>query len=168
MSKTFEVVRTGQFVLGLFYAILRASQFRIWMNKLLSANDSLPRPCWLVKPKQQDVIDYLQEENRVLREQLGGKRVRFSDDQRRHMAVRAKQLGRRVLNDLTTIVTPSTLLAWHRRLIARKYDGSKQRGQPADRAGRASRPKRRSNPMPSPARRDAELLFIVRRRDRAG
>ena len=82
---------------------------------------------WL-NHQQQDVIDYLQEENRVLREQLGGKRVRFSDDQRRRLAVRAKKLGWRVLNDLTTIVTPSTLLAWHRRLIARKYDGSKQRG----------------------------------------
>src|SRR6516162_2451238 len=82
---------------------------------------------WL-NQQQQDVIDYLQEENRVLREQLGGKRVRFSDDQRRRLAVRAKKLGWRVLNDLTTIVTPSTLLAWHRRLIASKYDGSKQRG----------------------------------------
>ena len=82
---------------------------------------------WL-NQQQQDVIDYLQEENRVLREQLGGKRVRFSDDQRRRLAVRAKKLGWRVLNDLTTIVTPATLLAWHRRLIARKYDGSKQRG----------------------------------------
>ena len=82
---------------------------------------------WL-NQRQQDALDYLQEENRVLREQLGGKRLRFSDDQRRGLAVRAKKLGWRMLNDLTTIVTPATLLAWHRRLIARKYDGSKQRG----------------------------------------
>ena len=82
---------------------------------------------WL-NQRQQDVIDYLQEENRVLREQLGGKRLRFSDDQRRGLAVRAKKLGWRMLNNLTTIVTPATLLAWHRRLIARKYDGSRQRG----------------------------------------
>ena len=78
--------------------------------------------------QQQEVIDYLQEENRILREQLGGKRLRFNDDQRRRLAVRAKKLGWRMLNELTTIVTPATLLGWHRRLIARKYDGSKQRG----------------------------------------
>ena len=82
---------------------------------------------WL-NEQQQDVIGYLQEENRVLREQLGGKRLRFNDDQRRRLAVRAKKLGWRMLHDLTTIVTPATLLAWHRKLIARKYDGNKQRG----------------------------------------
>ena len=82
---------------------------------------------WL-NQQQQEVIDYLQEENRVLREQLGGKRLRFNDDQRRRLAVRAKKLGGRWLQELTTLVTPATLLAWHRRLIARKYDGSQQRG----------------------------------------
>lgn len=82
---------------------------------------------WL-NQQQQDAIDYLQEENRVLREQLSGKRLRFSDDQRRRLAVRAKKLGWRMLHELTTIVTPATLLAWHRRLIARKYDGSRRRG----------------------------------------
>jgi hypothetical protein len=82
---------------------------------------------WL-NQRQQDVFDYLQQENRVLREQFGGKRLRFKADQRRHLAVRGKKLGWRMLNELTTMVTPATLLAWHRRLIARKYDGSKQRG----------------------------------------
>jgi hypothetical protein len=78
--------------------------------------------------QQQDVIDYLQEENRILREQLGGKPLRFNDDQRRRLAVRAKKLGWRMLHELTTIVTPAALLGWHRRLIARKYDGSRQHG----------------------------------------
>jgi len=82
---------------------------------------------WL-NQRQQDVIDYLQEEDCVLREQLGGKRLRFNDEQRRRLAVRATKLGWRVLQELTTIVTPATLLAWHRRLIAMKYDGSKRRG----------------------------------------
>jgi putative transposase len=82
---------------------------------------------WL-NQQQQDIIDYLQEENRVLREQLSGKRLRFSDDQRRRLAVRAKKLGWRMLQEVSTIVTPATLLAWHRRLIAKKYDGHKQRG----------------------------------------
>jgi hypothetical protein len=65
--------------------------------------------------RQQDVIDYLQEENRILREQLGGKRLRFND-QRRRSAARAKKLGWRTLHELTTIVTPATPLAWHRSL----------------------------------------------------
>jgi putative transposase len=78
--------------------------------------------------RQQEVIEYLQEENLVHREQLGRKRLRLNDDQRRRSAIRAKKLGRRMLHELTTLVTPETLLAWHRRLIARKYDGRKQRG----------------------------------------
>src|SRR6267378_1421325 len=78
--------------------------------------------------QQRDVIDYLHEENRVLREQLGPRRVRFSDAQRRRLAAKAKTLGRRVLRDFATIVTPDTLLAWHRTSIAKKYDASKRRG----------------------------------------
>jgi putative transposase len=78
--------------------------------------------------QQQDFIEHLHEENRVLREHLGGKRLRCNDDQRRRLAVRAKKLGWRMLQGLTTIVTPATLLGWHRRLIAQKYDGGKRRG----------------------------------------
>jgi putative transposase len=78
--------------------------------------------------QQRDVIDYLQEENRVLREQLGPRRLRFTDAQRRRLAAKAKTLGRRVLRDIATIVTPDTLLAWHRTLIAKKYDGCTRRG----------------------------------------
>jgi hypothetical protein len=77
---------------------------------------------------QRNVIEYLQEENFALREQLGPRRLRFTDDQRRRLAAKAKRLGRRVLRDIATIVTPDTLLAWHRTLIAKKYDGSARRG----------------------------------------
>ena len=77
--------------------------------------------------RQQEVIAYLQEENRVLCEQLGGKRFRFTDQQRRRLAVNAKAVGRKGLFELETLVTPDTLLRWHRQLIARKYDGSKTR-----------------------------------------
>jgi transposase InsO family protein len=77
--------------------------------------------------QQRDVIDYLREENRVLRDQLGNKRLRLKDEQRRPLAVKAKKLGWRMLHELTTIVTPETLLAWDRKLIAWKYDGSRQR-----------------------------------------
>ena len=73
---------------------------------------------------QRQVIEYLREENRVLREQLGGRRVRLNDNQRRRLAVKAKALGRKVLAEVASIVTPETLLAWHRKLIAQKYDGT--------------------------------------------
>jgi hypothetical protein len=78
---------------------------------------------WL-NQRQQQLIEYLIEENRVLREQLGRRRLRSNDDQRRRLAAKAKKLGRKVLAQIATIVTPETLMAWHRKLIAEKYDGS--------------------------------------------
>ena len=82
---------------------------------------------------QQDLIEYLQEENRVLREQLGAKRLLFTDVQRRRLAAKARKIGRKGLFEIGTLVTPDTLLRWYRRLIAKKYDGSQAR--------RAGRPK---------------------------
>jgi hypothetical protein len=63
-----------------------------------------------VNRDQQEVIEYLQEENRVLREQLGGRRIRFTDVQRRRLARRARRVGRRGLAEIATVVTPDTLL----------------------------------------------------------
>ena len=59
--------------------------------------------------RQLKVIDYLVEENRVLREQLGRRRLRFNDEQRRRLAVKAKEVSRNVLAQVATIVTPETL-----------------------------------------------------------
>lgn len=81
-----------------------------------------------VNRHQQEVIVYLQAENHVLRQQLGPKRLRFTDAQRRRLAVKARAVGRKGLYTLNTIVTPDTLLRWYRNLIARKYDGSRHRG----------------------------------------
>jgi putative transposase len=83
--------------------------------------------------QQQNAIEYLREENRILRGQLGSRRVRLTDEQRRSLAAKARLLGRRMLAELATIVTPETLLRWHRKLIANKYDGSARcrSGQPA-------------------------------------
>jgi hypothetical protein len=64
--------------------------------------------------RQQFAIDYLREENRMLREQLGHRRLRFNDDQRRRLAAKARRLCRRVLKEVAGIVTPETLLSWHR------------------------------------------------------
>ena len=89
---------------------------------------------WLNR-HQEDLIDYLREQNRVLREQLGGRPLRLTDAQRRRLAVRGQKLGRRVLMQVAGIVTPDTILRWYRRLIARKYDGSARggRGRPVTR-----------------------------------
>ena len=92
---------------------------------------------------QDDLIAYLREENRVLREHLGPRPLRRTDAQRRRLAVRGQQLGRRVLMQVAGIVTPDPILRWYRRLIAQTYDGSARRG--------------RGRPMP---RRDVAALVV--------
>ena len=57
----------------------------------------------------------------VLRQQLGRRRLRLTDDQRRRLAVRGKAIGRRALVEIASLVTPDTILRWHRQLIAEKW-----------------------------------------------
>lgn len=73
-----------------------------------------------VNRSQLEVIAYLKAENRVLREQLGNKRLLLTDAQRRRLAMKAKLVGRRGLSEIETLVTPDTLLRWYRTLIAQK------------------------------------------------
>jgi len=80
---------------------------------------------WLNR-NQQSVIEYLQDEVKVMKELLG-KRPRFNDNQRRRLAAKARKIGCQRLQQFATIATPQTLLDWHRRLIARKYDGNGRR-----------------------------------------
>ena len=82
-----------------------------------------------VNRHQDDLIAYLREENRVLREHLGPRPIRLTDAQRRRLAVRGQKLGRRVVMQVAGIVTPDTILRWYRRLIAQTYDGSARRGR---------------------------------------
>jgi transposase InsO family protein len=83
---------------------------------------------WLQRHQQQ-VITYLLAENRVLKAQLGGRRLRLTDTERRRLAALAHPLGRKRLQEVATLVTPDTLLHWYRQLIARKFAGSRQRRQ---------------------------------------
>jgi hypothetical protein len=74
--------------------------------------------------REQEIIEYLRAENRVLREKLGKKRILFDDDQRRCLAIKGKILGRKMLEQVAMIVTPDAILRWHRELVSAKWDYS--------------------------------------------
>lgn len=76
--------------------------------------------CWLER-QAATRIDYLKAENRALRARLGGRRIIFTDAERRTLATLAKEVGRKALSNLDPIVTPATLLRWHRELVAKKW-----------------------------------------------
>ena len=60
----------------------------------------------LINRRQGEVLEYLIEENRVLKEQMKGRRLRLTDDQRRRLAAKGRRIGRRLLMQVATIVTP--------------------------------------------------------------
>jgi transposase InsO family protein len=70
--------------------------------------------------------EYLVTENRILRHQITG-RVRLTDTERKTLATIGKKLGRQMLNEVASLVTPDTILAWYRKLVAQKFDGSGRR-----------------------------------------
>jgi transposase InsO family protein len=74
------------------------------------------------------VIEFLQAENRLLKQRLHGRRIRFTDAERVLLARKAKAVGRKALLELDTIVSPDTLLRWHRRLVAQKWNFAERRG----------------------------------------
>ena len=82
-----------------------------------------------INREQAAAIEYLQEENRILRHQLAGKRLTFTTIERQRLALRTYELGKQRLKDMATIVTPDTLMRWYRELVAKKFDGSQQRKQ---------------------------------------
>ena len=91
--------------------MIDASAFQLLLTVLIG---------WLA-PRERQVVVYLIEENRCLRRQLGGRRLRLTVADRRRLAARAYRVGRRVLREIATIATPDTLLRWHRHLIADKW-----------------------------------------------
>jgi transposase InsO family protein len=76
--------------------------------------------CWLERQAAAQ-IEYLKGENRLLRARLGRRRLVFTDPERRTLAVLAKAIGSKVLRDLDPLVSPATLMRWHRNLVARKW-----------------------------------------------
>ena len=80
-----------------------------------------------VNRQQQEMIEYLQTENRVLIEKFGKRRILLSDDQRRRLAVKGQILGRKRLEEVGTLFTPDTMMRWHRTLVAKKWDYSDRR-----------------------------------------
>ncbi len=83
--------------------------------------------CGWVNERQQRIIEFQNAQIETLLQKLGKKRILLSDDQRRVLAVKAKALGRKGLRELTTIITPDTILRWHRELGAQKWDHCEKR-----------------------------------------
>ncbi len=78
--------------------------------------------------RQLIVIEFLQAENRLLKQRLHGRRIRFTDAERVLLARKAKVIGRKGLLELDTVVSPDTLMRWHRRLVAEKWNFAHRRG----------------------------------------
>jgi transposase InsO family protein len=89
-----------------------------------------------INRRQHSVIEYLNAENRILKERLGDRRIQFTNPERRELARKARSLGRKTLCELETLVTPDTLLRWYRCLIARKWDYSQRRAPGRPRTAR--------------------------------
>ena len=83
--------------------------------------------CGMVNERQQQIIEFQNAQIEALLKKPGKKRLLLDDDQRRLLAVKAHAIGRKALLELTTIVTPDTILHWHRKLVAKKFDSSNKR-----------------------------------------
>ena len=93
---------------------------------------------WLNR-QQQSVIEFLLEENQVLRSQLKGRRLSLTDGDRRLLAVKGKVLGRKLLAEAACLVTPETILAWASAFGCTEVDVSQTKsGEAADRRARSS------------------------------
>jgi hypothetical protein len=83
---------------------------------------------WLDR-REREVVAHLIEENRLLRRQLGGRRLRLTDDDHCRLAARAYRVGRAALREIATIATPDTLLRWHPQLIVLKWTYASKSGR---------------------------------------
>jgi hypothetical protein len=117
--------------------------------------------CGWVEREQRNVIDFLREENRALEAQLRGRRIQVTDDQHRRRAVRGHQSGRRALRYVATLVTPDTILSWHRELVAQKWTCRKRRpGRPGVQREIRELVLRMASENPSTTLLDPKLNFL--------
>jgi putative transposase len=93
--------------------------------------------------------EYLVAENRILKAQLKGP-LKLSDAERASLGEIGHRLGRKVLGEVANVARPDTILAWYRKLVARKFDGSKARRSPG--RPRIGHPARAGCAMPRAAR----------------
>ena len=91
-----------------------------WLRLLAYVTDSINQELLLR-------TEYLAVENRILKSQIKG-RLQLSDGERATLAEIGKRLGRKALEEIACIAKPDTILAWYRKLVAQKFDGSKKRG----------------------------------------
>ena len=88
---------------------------------------------WLAQ-RETDAVTYLIAENRTLRAQVGHQPLRLTDAQRRRLAILGYRLGRARLRTVASLVTPDTILRWHRQLVARKWTYARRFARPRPRA----------------------------------
>ncbi|MEE9392648.1 MAG: hypothetical protein V3W41_09100 [Planctomycetota bacterium] len=84
---------------------------------------------WLNR-EQLRILNCLKEENQVLKEQLGTKSLRLTNDLRRRLAAKGWDIGRRLLGEYATVVMPDPLLRWHRKLISQEWTNAAGGGRP--------------------------------------
>ena len=82
--------------------------------------------CGWVHQRQTEIIEFQNDQLTALMQTLGNKRPLLTDDQRRLLAVKGKNIGWKAFLQVTTIVTPDTILRWHCELVAQKWDYSQQ------------------------------------------
>ena len=121
---------------GLAAGWKRCKRHPVSRKKTEPLGSMLPMPlqflaAWLAVWFQRELrkqVDYLMAENRILKEKLGDRKLDLTNADRRRLAVLGKELGRKVLAKVATSATADTILRWYREQVAKKYDGSKQRG----------------------------------------
>ena len=104
-------------------------RYRLWGREAMDWKQLLAYITGTVDQELLLRIEYLVTENRILRHQITG-RVRFTDGERMTLAAIGQKLGKKALEEVANIVKPDTILAWHRKLVAQKFDGSQQRKAP--------------------------------------
>jgi len=121
---------------GLAAGWKRCKRHPVSRKKTEPLGSMLPMPlqflaAWLAVWFQRELrkqVDYLMAENRILKEKLGDRKLDLTNADRRRLAVLGKELGRKVLAKVATSATADTILRWYREQVAKKYDGSNQRG----------------------------------------